>query len=93
MRDYYFISRSWFRFLNLYEFRDCNLLPRVHFANHSILRSRLNGRQLRFKGGYIYWIGHLWKVNEKEVNEKEINKKEINETGILIFVFFNGIPP
>ena len=37
MRYYYLISRSWFRFLDLFKSRDCNFLPWVHFSSHLIL--------------------------------------------------------
>ena len=48
-----FISKRWFRSLDLYKCRNCNFLPWVHFANHSILRSRL---RLGFREvGYGYW--------------------------------------
>ena len=93
MRNCYLISRSWFKFLDMYKFRDCNFFPWVHFANHLILRStgrsifksnyELNGWLEFREGGYRYWIRCFGKVNEKE----------INETRILIFIFLNGILP
>ena len=55
MRNCYLIFRSQFKFLDLYKFRDCSFLPRVHFASHSS-NNGLNG-WLEFKeGGYRYWI-------------------------------------
>ena len=52
------------------------------FSSHLILKSKVNGWQLRFKEErHKYKIKHF----------KRVNEKWINETEILILIFLNGI--
>ena len=95
MRNCYLISRSLFRFLDLYKFRNCNFLCWVHFANNTILRSKLKQRRLKFKELGYEELGYEYeyRIRHWTKDYKRANEKGINEIGILILVFLDGILP